>query len=199
VLENHPDRLVVIELHQDDTPSCPESIARTIFYGTADSPTLIFDGDVRPETTGFESLYGVYAAKPMPLCIGILVTKAGNNFDLTATVTRDGDVPAGGLKIYCAVTETFEYDGRTLYNVMRGMYPAGGKDFAINDGQTKTVDFSGTLDGSWNVNNLEWAVWVQEPDSGDPSLQVVYGANKAAGTAIGVEPTSFGRIKATFN
>lgn len=199
MLENHPDRLVVIELHQDDTPSCPESIARAMFYGTADTPTVIFDGDVRPELTGYESLYGVYAAIPMPLYIGILVTKTGNNFNLTATVTREGDVPAGGLKIYCAVTETFGYDGRTLTNVMRDMYPAGGKDFAINDGQTKAVDFSGTLDGSWNVNNLEWVVWVQKPDSGNPSLQLVYGANKGAGTAIGIEPMSFGKIKAAFN
>jgi hypothetical protein len=190
--------LVVMELHQDDAPSCPESIARAMFYGTTSSPTLIFDGDVRPETTGFESVYGTYAAKPMPLYIGISVTKAGNNFDLTATVTRDGDVPASGLKIYCAVTETFEYSGRTLYNVMRDMYPAGGEDFTINDGQTKAVDFSGNLDGSWDVNNLEWAVWVQKPDSGNPSLQVVYGANKAAGTAIGIEPTSIGKIKAAF-
>ncbi|UCE28238.1 MAG: hypothetical protein JSW52_05700 [Candidatus Coatesbacteria bacterium] len=190
---------MVIELHQDEAPSCPESIARALFYGTTDQPTLIFDGDVRPETTGFESIYNVYAGIPMPLYIGIHVTKTGNNFDLTATVTRDGDVPASGLKIYCAVTETFQYDGRTLYNVLRDMYPVEGTDFSINDGQTKDVNFSGTLDGSWNVNNLEWAVWVQDPDPDNPDLQVVYGANKAAGMAIGIEPTSIGKIKAAFN
>jgi hypothetical protein len=199
VLLNHPDRLVVIELHQEEDPACPASLARAAFYGVYETPTLVYDGDVRPETTGFENLYGIYAGKPMPLHIGILVTMAGNNFNLTATVTRDGDMPSNGLKIYCAVTETFEYGGRTLNNVMRAMYPIEGKDFTINDGQTKTAGFNGTLNGSWNINNMEWAVWVQEPDSENPSLQPVYGANKAAGTAVGIEPTSFGRIKATFD
>jgi hypothetical protein len=199
VLLDHPDRLVVIELHMEEDPACPASLARAIFYGTTGSPTIIFDGDVRPETTGFENLFGIYAGEPMPLYIGIMVTKAGNNFNLTATVTRSGDTPSAGLKIYCGVTETFEYSGRTLYNVLRAMYPVEGKDFTINDGQTKTVDFSGTLGGSWDVNNLEWVVWVQEPDSENPSLQPVYGVNKAAGTSVGVEPTSFGRIKATFD
>lgn len=199
VLENHPDRLVVIELHQDDTPSCPASIARAAFYGTVNTPTLIFDGEVRPEMTGFEALFLNYMNRPMPLKIGIYVVKNGNNFNLKATVTRDGNMPTDNLKIYCGVTETIQYDGRTLYNVLRDMYPISGKDFTINDGEVKTVDFNGTLDASWNINNLEWAVWVQRTVSGDPDLQPVYGANKAAGNEVVVEPSSLGKVKALFN
>ncbi len=170
-----------------------------MFYGTADTPTLVFDGDVRTELTGYAGIFNQYVVKPMPLYVVIYVTKTGNDFTLTATVTRDGDMPTDNLKIYCAVTETFNYDGRTLYNVLRDMYPGGGKPFTINDGETKDVVFNGTLAGSWNVNNLEWVVWAQRTVPGTPNNQPVYGTNKAAGTAVGVAPASLGSIKATFN
>ncbi len=147
--------------------SSTDSDARHTFYNPlAATPRGFFDGVIQGSFTGWANTLDNLTQTQSPLKIELSGTKSLSQFDITAAITRTGDISDNDLVIYFVVVEDVYYDGRnTISNhkhVMRKMLPTlNGQSFSINLNETKNLPQIVSLNPIWDADSLSVVVFIQ--------------------------------------
>jgi hypothetical protein len=170
------DKLIVVAYHENhyslSNPifNNPNGQKRLSYYAVTGLPTVEMDGNSTmpyPENSkDFESKYMERMAVPSPVSIGLTLNQvSGKNYKADITVTRQGALPSGTLKLMVAVTErNIDYVWMTMNKinyVERLMLPdANGTMLNIANG-SQTNSFTFTLDPKWQSDYCSLVVFVQ--------------------------------------
>lgn len=151
--------------------SAEGSAARHTFYNpVAATPRGFFDGAIQGSTSGWGSSLDARIMMTSPLTISLSGTRDENEFNISAEVTRTGDISDSDLNIYFVVAEDVFYAGnngiQNHKHVMRKILPTTtGTPFTINPSETKTVGQNIPLEALWDVDSLHVMVFIQSNTS----------------------------------
>jgi hypothetical protein len=147
--------------------SSTDSDSRHTFYNPiAATPRGFFDGIIQGSTSGWANTLNNLTQTQSPLKIELNGTKSLSLFDITASVTRTGNISENDLVINFVVVEDIFYAGRNGItnhkHVMRKMLPsANGQPFSINLNETKNIQQIVNINPIWDVDSLSVVVFVQ--------------------------------------
>ncbi|MBP6977571.1 MAG: Omp28-related outer membrane protein, partial [Lentimicrobiaceae bacterium] len=187
ILAGH--KVAVINNHGGDTYENVYSAARNSYYSLSAYPTAKFDGVGSfaggypcPEPYGN---YGVYLpfvndrmAVASPVVISTEFSPVGvYDYQLVVHVTKVGAIESTNLKLRVAVTESHVAQTwqclEEVSQVNRLMVPdADGTPISFATGDEVTVNLNFAVDPSWNKENLELIVFVQN-DTSKEVLQTI--------------------------
>ncbi len=170
--------VAVVEYHDGDPFENAEGAQRINYYGISGFPTAVFDGVTKFVGGSYnQSMYSNY----LPLVqarqdinsaftIEIFGENEGNEYDITARVTKMAAIPYENMVLHVALTESdipYNWQGQThLEWVERDMVEnANGTplDFTTGDVQEHELQF--TMNPSWVTANSELSAWVQNLDN----------------------------------
>jgi hypothetical protein len=143
------------------------SDARNNYYNpVAATPQGWFDGTHQGSTSGWAASLDNLVAIESPLKIILSGTKSATQFNISAELTRTGNIADNDLVIHFVVVEDLYYDGRNSISnhkhVMREMLPSpDGQSFTIIFNETKTIPQKITLEPNWDADSLSVVVFVQ--------------------------------------
>ena len=174
--EANGENLAIIEYHGGDAYETPFSSGRIAYYGITGYPTAIFDG-VNVSSGGDQSvsiyptLYPLYAERAAKKTAMTLAIAGANreDYSLTINAIMEGQMPEADYTLQVAINEShieeswFGLDELNFVN--RVMVPShNGTSLDFVDGvATVVVDFFD--DASWNVDNCEVVIFVQNDDT----------------------------------
>lgn len=130
------------------------------------TPQGWFDGAHQGSTSGWATSLDNRVAVSSPLIINLSGTRSITQFNISAELTRTGNIPDNDLVIHFVVVEDLFYDGRNSISdhkhVMRKMLPTpDGQSFSINLNETKIISQTVNLDQIWDADSLSVVVFVQ--------------------------------------
>jgi len=163
IIENHGP------MNYGDPFANVSSVARNTYYSNNLYPTGQFDGNWGEVEGGNQYSYisKVNQRIVIPTSFEIemdgLVT--GNDYDMTISVTKVDDYPGSNLKVRFALTEShipYNWQGENELNHL--MVPdANGTAVNFSSvGETIEVPLSFTFDDSWDIENCELVVFLQD-------------------------------------
>lgn len=174
-LMDEKDKLIVIAYHENHYSASnpvfnnPNGQKRLSYYKVTGLPTVVMDGGTMPYPPvmkDFESRYDQRIALTSPVSIALALTPlGGKNYKTDVTVTKQGVLPSGPLKLLVAVTErNIDYTWMTMNKlnyVERLMLPdANGTPLNISvNSQTNSFTFS--LNPKWQQDYCDLVVFVQ--------------------------------------
>ena len=151
--------------------SAEGSAARHNFYNpVAGTPRGFFDGAIQGTTSGWGTSLDTRIMMTSPLTISLSGTKTENEINISAQITRTGDITDSDINIYFVVAEDVFYEGRNGItnheHVMRKILPTTtGTPFKINPSETKTVEQNIPIDAIWDADSLHVMVFIQSNSS----------------------------------
>ena len=169
------DRISYIYYHMvypyNDDPLYWESMegsdARNNYYNPVPAtPQGWFDGTHQGSTSGWAASLDNLVAIESPLKIILSGTKSATQFNISAELTRTGNIADNDLVIHFLVVEDLYYNGRNSISnhkhVMREMLPSpDGQSFTIIFNETKTIPQTITLEPNWDADSLSVVIFVQ--------------------------------------
>lgn len=153
------------------TQSSEGSAARHNYYNPVQAtPRGFFDGAIQGSASGWEASLDARALITSPLLFSLSGTKSAGSIEITAEITRTGDITDTDLNIYFVVSEDVFYAGRNGVSnhkhVMRKILPSTtGQPFNINLSETKIIDQQVNIDPLWDADSLHVIVFVQSNSS----------------------------------
>jgi len=177
VLNGH--HVGVVEYHSNDGYDNPFSDARNDYYAVWALPTAIFDGtDFYLGGSGTGSIYDEYLPvyedrfdikTPYHIDIYGIETSSGN-YDILLKIFNIAPVVYDNLVLHCVLTESHIPENwgflDELNYVERLMVPDElGTSIDLINNNMEEVELSFTLESSWNIDNLELVVFVQDLDN----------------------------------
>ena len=147
------------------------SDARDNYYNPVPAtPQGWFDGTHQGSTSGWATSLDNRVAVSSPLKINLSGTRSITQFNISAELSRTGNIPDNDLVIHFVVVEDLFYDGRNSISdhkhVMRKMLPTpDGQSFSINLNETKIISQTVNLDQIWDADSLSVVVFVQSTAS----------------------------------
>ena len=151
--------------------SMEDSDARDNYYNPVSAtPQGWFDGIHQGSSSGWAATLDNLVGTQSPLKIILSGTRNTTRFNISAELTRTGNIEDNDLAIYFIAVEDLYYDGRnTVSNhkhVMRKMLPTpDGQSFSINLNETKEIPLTINLDPLWDSDSLSVVVFVQSAAS----------------------------------
>jgi PKD repeat protein len=182
MLENG-DSVAVIENHNGDPYAYTGSNSRNTMYNITGYPSASFDG-----MTGIAGTYGASTmfpyyhpmyvtrkATPSPVEMEMTVTHTGLDYTANVTMTKLNTVTATNLRLIFVVTESHipkNWQGMTEVNfVNRKMVPdANGTVVSFTSGNVQTATISFSMDPTWNLENSEFVVFLQDMAAGQGDI-----------------------------
>ncbi|MFH1734085.1 MAG: Omp28-related outer membrane protein [bacterium] len=141
--------------------------ARRSYYGVTGTPTMKCDGTTCGTTqSSITAVINNRLLVSSPLRIELEMTVLGDQLNATASVYSEQTI-SGNYVIHFALLERYVYlpspNGQpNHYGALLKMAPnAGGQLFSATASQTSEYDATITLDPSWELANLDLAVFVQ--------------------------------------
>ncbi len=147
------------------------SDARYQYYNpVAATPRGFFDGVIQGSWSGWAATLDNLTSTDSPLMISLNGDINENQIEISAMVTRTGNVSDNDLVIHFVVVEDLYYAGRNNIthhkHVMRKMFPSpSGKSFSINLNETKNIGQLIEVDPLWVADSLNIVVFVQSTGS----------------------------------
>ncbi len=144
------------------------NIRRTA-YGVNAIPDWFFDGviNVDPSTSALQAAYNERVNILSPVTIIVSQTNTGNNVTVKADIYCEGLLTNPNVTVQFAVIEkTVFYNGpngeHSYTGVMRKMLPsANGTPVVLLPGNKVSLEYSYTMDASWNSSLIKNLVFVQ--------------------------------------
>jgi hypothetical protein len=170
------DKLIVVAYHENHYSASnpifnnPNGQKRLSYYGVSGLPTVIMDGtSTMPypqDIADFESKYTQRLAIPSPVSIGLTLNQlSGKNYKADITVTKQGALPTGTLKLMVAVTErNIDYVWMTMKKlnyVERLLLPDANGTIINMTNNSQTNSFTFTLNPKWQSDYCDLVVFVQ--------------------------------------
>lgn len=171
--------VAIIEYHGGDDYENPSGGTRINYYGINSYPTATFNGTTESGTGGHTgSMYSSYLATYNQMVddltsfdLDLNLTSADDiNYSANITIDKVSDYAGTNIKLFAVITESNiqqNWQGLThLEFVERGVYPSGNGlalDFNSETSLNEEINFS--VDPSWNLENSELIVFVQDMDS----------------------------------
>ena len=196
-LVNNGQDVAVIEYHDNDDYSNPDSDARNTFYNVPGFPTAHFDG-LHPIAAGnmTQSMYPVYLPvynqripKLSLFDLELGVTQvSGNHLQVNVTATKIYPYAGASIRLNLVLTEShipeiWQTNMTEVNYVCRKMYPdhnGMAADFSADS--TVSLDYDISVDTSWDFNKCELVAFLQDYTSKEV-LQV----EKVKLGALGIE------------
>ncbi len=178
---------------------------RRSYYSVNAAPTGVVDGSpLGSSASTWTNRIQNNFSNPAEVSLSLGAAHDGEgNLAVTATVTRpEGtDYPSGMVRLRVAIVEReIQYNapnGSTVQTfVHRDMLPGGnGIEITLSEGQTENYQFSGELDSSWDLSELEVVAFVQEQTGQRRVLQsqiaeIIEGDVIIIGTPVLVSPSN---------
>lgn len=175
-LMEEKNKLIVVAYHENHYSASnpifnnPNGQKRLGYYKVTGLPTVQMDGSSTmpypPALNDFEAKYDQRIATSSPVSIALTLTPVSwKNYKADVTVTKQGNLPTGSLKLMLAVTErNIDYTWMTMNKlnyVERLMLPdANGTLLNIASG-SQTNSFTFSLDPKWQSDYCDLVVFVQ--------------------------------------
>jgi PKD repeat protein len=170
--------VAAIENHNNTGGSDPfanvYSNARNSFYGITGYPTAFFDGGLSMVGGNHtQSMYPSYWPRvqtrmgvPSEVTIGVTGSHTGLDYNVAVTVTKVADINGNNIKLQLVLTEShlvYAWQGMSEVNyVERLMVPdQNGTTLDFSESDVLEIPLSFTLQGGWNVNQMELVAFVQ--------------------------------------
>lgn len=153
------------------TQSAMDSDARHAYYAQAPAtPRGIFDGVPQGSSSGWITTLNNLTQTQSPLKILLSGTRSNPEFQITANVTRTGNITDTDLVLHFVVVEDVYYNGNNSISdhkhVMRKMLPtSSGLPITINLNESKNYQQTILLDQLWDADSLNVVVFVQSTSS----------------------------------
>lgn len=176
-LHANGDPVAIIENHNGDSFTTPDSDARNSYYSVSGYPTANFDGMYNQYVGGNAntSLYGTYlpivnARMAIQTAFDIEITGSndGDDYDVTVSVEKVGEYSNETLKVRFALTEShIPYNWFVMSEcnfVNRLMIPnAAGTEVTLSDvGDEVDVDLTFNFTNSWDIEECELVAFIQD-------------------------------------
>jgi len=156
--------------HGSDEFECPDSAGRISDMGINAYPTLIPDGQPEPtypySYASLEAVINDRMAVDAPCTVGVTGSLINNDLTINVTVEKDvAEIP--NARVQVVVTEIdIPYTDPNYNNEMnfvnRDMILDNNGSVLTFNGNTAEASVTGTLDPSWNQDNLIIVVWVED-------------------------------------
>lgn len=223
-------KLIVIGYHENHYSASnpifnnPNGQKRLSYYGVTGLPTVEMDGSSTmpypADIKDFESKYDQRIALSSPVSIALTLTPlSGKNYKADVTVTKQGALPSGPLKLMVAVTErNIDYTWMTMNKlnyVERLMLPDASGTVLNISGNSQTNSFTFALNPKWQSDYCDVVVFVQNDatkeiiqadkascallQTNDVSPDLISGFDKGVSCPTSVTPTVRIRNSGTSN
>ena len=174
MIDDYPDSLAFITIHDGDSYEVPWGTARDAFYGAAWTPFSCHDGleDGWPINT-YETKFLARQAIPTDVTIDMMVFGSGANFDVSATVCIEPTGTGKDLKIWMA--QVVDHYGPINFDRNMVQDGSAGQEITLAAGECAVVSESFVLNSvsQASPDTVKFFAWAQNPTLVyDP--QVVY-------------------------
>ncbi len=177
-LSNHEGEIIAIWYHvwwpaAGDpfyTANTASNEARVSYYNVNAVPDSYIDGIMEPSpgnNSSMTSALNTRLAISSPIELSGTVFESTNSYDLSVTINPVDAIPSGNYKLYAVVVENdIAYNapnGEDFFDhVMRDIYPTDdGLSIDLVEGTPITEDLNLPLNSSWDAQNLEVIIFVQ--------------------------------------
>lgn len=165
MIDNYPDTLALMEIHDGDAYEVPWGTTRDAYYQASWTPCNAYDGleDAFPSST-YESKFLTRQAEPTDVTIDVLVFGGGESLEVWANVCLEPGGIGRAMNIWMA--QLLDHYGPVNFdrNMVRG--GTGATEITLIPGECATVVDTITLDDESQAapENLKVFVWAQDTE-----------------------------------
>ena len=165
MIDNYPDTLALMEIHDGDAYEVPWGTTRDAYYQASWTPCNAYDGleDAFPPST-YESKFLTRQAVTTDVTIDVLVFGSGESRQVWANVCIE---PSGiGKTMNVWMAQLLDHHGLANFdrNVVRG--GSGSTEITLAPGECTTVveDIALDTESQASPENIKFFVWAQNPN-----------------------------------